>query len=121
MFIVVAVVDVLLYYFNGKSQKAVKDYATSASVIDMCEAKAKQLWVENKEAAFASQLEAIAEMLSYANKSVAATNDSDLVAKIDELSALISNNEIEKVTEVAKQIQNILKLRVELTKKSGSF
>jgi succinylarginine dihydrolase len=121
MFIVIAVVDVLLFYFNKKSQNAVQNYAASASVIDMCEAKARQLWVENKGAVFASQLEAIVEMLTYANKAVASTNDSNLVAKIDELSTLISINEINKVSEVTAQIQNMLKLRVELTKKTGSF
>lgn len=121
MFIVVAVVDVLLLYFNEKSQSAAQNYAATASVIDMCEAKARQLWVENKETAFGSQLESIVEMLTYANKAVASINDSDLVAKIDELSTLISNNENDKVTEVTKQIQNMLKLRVELTKKTGSF
>ena len=121
MFIVVAVVDILLFYFNGKSQIAAQNYIASAAVIDMCEAKARQLWVENKEAAFGSQLEAIVEMLTYANKAVASTNDRELAAKIDELSVLISNNETDKVSEVAKQIQNTLKLRVELTKKTGSF
>lgn len=121
MFIVVAVVDVLLVYFNGKSQNAAQNYVASASVIDLCEAKVRQLWIENKEAAFGSQLKAIVEMLTYANKAVASTNDRELVAKIEELSVLISNNEIDKVSEVAKQIQNTLKLRVELTKKTGSF
>ena len=121
MFIVVAVVDVLLLYFNRKSQSATQNYAASASVIDMCEAKARQLWIENKETAFGSQLESIVEMLTYANKAVASTNDSALVAKIDELSTLISNNENDKVVELANQIRNMLKLRIELTKKTGSF
>jgi hypothetical protein len=121
MWIVVAVIDVLLFYFNGKSQNAAKNYATSASVMNMCEAKAKQLWIENKDAVFAFQLEAIVEMLTYANKAVSSINDYDLVAKIEELSVLISNGETEKVAEVAEQIQNVLKLRVELTKKTGGF
>lgn len=121
MLIVVAVIDVLLLYFNAKSQSAVQNYAAVASVIDMCEAKARQLWIENKEAAFSSQLESIVEMLTYANKAVAAPNDGDLVVKIDELCVLIANNESDKVAELAQQIQNTLKLRVELTKKTGSF
>lgn len=121
MLVVVAVADILLLFFNRKSQREAQDYIASASVIDMCEAKVRQLWIENKETAFGSQLEAIVEMLSYANKAVAAANDSDLAAKIDELCTLITNNESDKVLEVAKQIQNILKLRVELTKKIGSF
>jgi hypothetical protein len=60
-------------------------------------------------------------MLTYANKAVSSINDYDLVAKIEELSVLISNGETEKVAEVAEQIQNVLKLRVELTKKTGGF
>ena len=121
MLVIVAVIDVLLLYFNGKSQAAAEKYAASASVIEICEIKARQLWVENKEAAIGSQLEALVEMLTYANKAVASPNDSDLVAKIDELSELISNKEIDKASEVANQIQNTLKLRIEITKKTGSF
>lgn len=121
MLIIVAVIDILLLYFNNKSQAAGEKYAASASIIELCETKARQIWVENKNAAIASQLEAIVEMLTYANKAVAAPNDADLVLKIDELSTLIANNESEKIAEVAKQIQNTLKLRVELTKKTGSF
>ncbi len=121
MFIVVAVVDILLLYFNTKSQNAAQSYAVSATVIDMCEAKARQLWIDNKETTFAYQLEAIVEMLTYTNRAVAAPNDSESVAKIDDLAAVISNSEIDKISDVAKQIQNILKLRGELTKKTGSF
>lgn len=121
MLIVVAVIDVLLLYFSNKSQAAGEKYVASASVIELCETKARQIWVENKNASVASQLEAIVEMLTYANKAVAAPNDADLVLKIDELGTLLANNESEKVAEVAKQIQNTLKLRVELTKKTGSF
>ena len=120
-FIVVAVIDVLLIHFNGKAQKAAKDYAASASVIDVCEAKVRQLWGDNKEAVFSPQLEKIVEMLTYANRGKAAANDGELLAKVDELDTLISANENEKVFEVAKQLQNTLKLRVELTKKTGSF
>ena len=121
MLIIVAVIDVLLLYFNNKSQVAAEKYAASASVIELCETKARQIWVENKDATFGDQLEAIVEMLTYANKAVAAPNDGDLVAKIDELGVLIANNESDKVAALAKQIQNTLKLRVELAKKTGSF
>lgn len=121
LFIIVSVIDVLLFYFNGKSQSAAQNYAASASVIDMCEAKARQLWIENKEAAFASQLQTVVEMLTYANRSVASANDGALVEKLEDLTTLISNNETDKVSEAIKEIQNALKLRVELTKKTGSF
>ncbi len=121
LFIVVAVIDVLLIHFNGKAQKAAKDYAASAAVIDVCEAKVRQLWVDNKEAVFSSQLEKIVEMLTYANRAKATASDGELLTKIDELGELISANEVEKVFEVAKQLQNTLKIRVELTKKTGSF
>ena len=120
-FIIVAVIDVLLLYFKGKSQVASESYAASASVIDICETKVRQLWVENKEAAFSSQLEAIVEMLTYANRAMTAASDGELLTKIEELGTLISNNESEKVSDLAKQIQNTLKLRIEITKKTGSF
>lgn len=121
LLIVVAVVDILLHYFNGKSKTVSNSYAASASVIELCETKARQIWAENKDAAFGSQLETIVEMLTYANKAVEAPNDGDLVAQIDELGVLIANNESDNAAEKAKQIQNTLKLRIELTKKTGSF
>lgn len=121
MIIVVAVVDVLLLYFNGKSQAVAEQYVASASVIEMCEAKARQLWVENKGAVFALQLEAIVEMLTYTNRAVTSVSDAELLAKIEELGALISSGEASKLDDTLQQIQNILKLRKESAKKTGNF
>lgn len=121
MITVVAVVDVLLLCFNGKSQVVAEKYAASASVIEMCEAKVRQLWVENKDAAFAPQLETIAEMLTYTNRAMPSASDTELLAKIEVLSALISGNDAEKLDEVLQQIRNILKLRKESAKKTGNF
>lgn len=121
MFIIATLVDVLLLYFNDKSQVAAEVYATSASVIDVCETKVRQLWEENKDATFSTQLGAIVEMLTYANRAMASVYDEELLTKIEELGFLIANNENESVPELAKQIQNVLKLRIEITKKTGSF
>ena len=121
MLIIVAVVDILLLYFNGKSRAVAENYAASASVIDMCEAKIRQLWIENKDAAFSSQLSVIVEMLTYTNRAMASASDMELLTKIEELSSLISNKEVDKLGETLQQIQNILTLRKESTKKTGNF
>ena len=121
MMIIVAVVDVLLLHFNGKSHIAAEKYAASASVIEMCEATARRLWVENKGAAYASQLEAIVEMLTYTNRAMSSASDTELLAKIEALDMLISGNETDKLDAALQQIQNILKLRKESAKKTGNF
>ena len=121
MMIIVAVVDVLLLHFNGKSHIVAEKYAASASVIEMCEATARRLWVENKGAAYASQLEAIVEMLTYTNRAMTSANDTELLAKIEELDTLIAGNEADKLDVALQKIQNILKLRKERAKKTGSL
>lgn len=121
MFIFVAVIDVLLLYFNAKSKESSAQNETASSVITLCEQKARQLWIENKEAPFHSELQAIVEALTYANRAVNLSSDSELLAKIENLDSLISKNESENALEEAKQIRKVLKLRIELTKKTGSY
>ena len=121
MFIIVAVVDILLLYSNGKSKETSQRYASSATLIDMCETKARQMWVENKETEFGIHLETIVEMLTYANRGIAIHGDAELLSKIEAVEALIANNDGERIPSLLKEIQNTLKLRIELAKKTGSF
>lgn len=121
MLIVVTVVDILLLYFAGKSRAVTQKYMESATTIDECEAKAKLLLIENKGTVFASQLKAIVEMLTYANRGMTGMNDYELLGRIEEIATLISDNEEDKALQAIKQVQNILKYRIETTKKTGSF
>ena len=121
MMIIVTVADVLLLHFNGKFHIATEKYATSASVIEMCESMVRQLWIENKETAYASQLEAIVEMLTYTNRAMTSANDTELLSKIEELDTLITGNETDNLNAALQQIQNILKMRKASAKKTGKF
>ncbi len=121
LLIAVAVIDVLLLYFNGKAHDAHQKHAESAAVIDACEAQARKLLVENAEAEFGSQLKTVVEMLTYANRGMACSNDNELLTKINEIAVLVSDGETEKIFDAIKQVQNLLQIRKELTKKTGKF
>ena len=121
MLTIIVTVDVLLLHFSHKSHIISQNFATSVTTIDECEAKVKQLIMENKGTTFTVPLEAIAEMLIYANRGMIGTNDSELKNKIDAIGVLIADNKEKKALETIKQTQNILKHRAETTKKTGSF
>ena len=121
MFIIVAVADILLLYFNGKSKENAKRYISSASLIDVCETKVRQMLLENKDTEVTTHLEPIVEMLTYANRGMAIYGDAELLSKIESLESFIANNDREEISKQAKEIQSKLRLRVELAKKTGSF
>ena len=121
LLIVVAVVDVLLVYFNGNARKNAEKYAASASVIDACQAKAQQLLIEHKESVYHSQLNSIVELLTYANRGMAGPNDNEIFTKISDLDNILATDDKDTINEELKSIQNLLKLRIQLTKKTGSF
>lgn len=121
MLIIVAVVDVLLLHFAKKSNVSARKHFEAEAVIAECEAKVRRLLIENRGTIFASQLESIVEMLTYANRGMINDDDRKLKDKIEEVESLIACNEEEKALEIIKQVQNSLKYRVEVTKKTGSF
>ena len=121
LLIVVAVIDVLLVYFNGNARRNAEKYTASASVIDACQAKAQQLLIEHKESVYRSQLNSILELLTYANRGMAGPNDNEIFTKVSDLDNILATDDKDTIIEELKSIQNLLKLRIQLTKKTGSF
>ena len=52
---------------------------------------------------------------------MASASDMELLTKIEALGSLISNEKADKLGETLQQIQNILTLRKESSKKTGKF
>lgn len=121
LLIAAVMIDVLLAHFDGNARRNAEQYAASAAVIDVCLAKARQLLLENRESAYRSRLNKIVELLTYANRSMAGPDDDAICAKIGELNGLLAAGDEKTIEEELKRIQELLELRVQLTKKTGSF
>ncbi len=118
---VIAIVDILILYFNNRAKESNQKYSNASAVIDECLITAEKILIEIETLEYKDDIHKVVEMLRYSNRNELCGTEGDILTRLEELHNLIRTDGSSDIKDRIKELQNMIKLRSIHTKKKGKF
>lgn len=120
-FVLVAMVDASIYYFNKQNKESYLKYENGSMTVDELLTKTQELTLQFGGTTYKNDFHTIIESLKYSNRSDLYGNEKEILTKLQEIQKKLEQEEPVDVTDILKEIKDMIQLRNMGLKKSGSF